>query len=172
MSRVAIEAREAQSSDEVEIALFHIEHEALDAPIRIASGWTERLTEDPLTYGARSKWLGADPVTEPFLYLLMSAEIPGDMDDAPAGASIILDNVDRGIGDILRSITHPRATVHMAVVLASDPDTPELEVHDLKLMEADGSNGEHTLVISREPIEAESIPADRMTRDRFPGLFA
>lgn len=170
MSRVAIEAREGQSSDEIEIALFQIEHDTLDAPVRIASGWTDRLSADPLMYGVRSAWLGANPVTEPFLYVLMSAEIPGDMEEAPASAAIVLDNVDRSIGDVLRSVTD-RATVHMAVVLASDPDTPELEVHDLKLMEANGANGEHTLTISREPIEAESIPADRMTRDRFPGLF-
>lgn len=170
MSRVVIEAQEAQSTDEIEIALFQIDHASLDTPVRLASGYMERLSDNPISYGVRSSWLGANPVTEPYLYILMSAELPGDMEEGASAAAIIIDNVDRSIGDTLRSVTD-RADVQMAVVSSSDLNTPILEVTGLKLMEADGANGEHTLRISREPIEDEAAPTDRMTRDRFPGLF-
>ncbi|WP_102226876.1 hypothetical protein [Acidimangrovimonas sediminis] len=163
-------ANDAASTAETEVALFVIEHPSLDAPLRLATDWSERISDEPLMYGLRSTWQGADPATDPYLFVLASAEVPGDLEDGPGPATIVLENVDNDIIAVLRSITD-RATVHMAVVLASSPDLVELEFLGLKLISADYDAAQITLSISRQPIEDEAVPSARFTKDRFPGLF-
>lgn len=163
-------ARMAPSTDKVEVALLTIEHASMAAPVRLSTDPTERLSVDPIMYGTRSDWMGADPENEPYLFVLASAEVPGDQEDTPAAASIVLENVDNRIAEQLRSVTS-RATVHMATVYSHSPDLIDTEWRDMRLISADGDASEVTLTISREPIEEESFPCDRMTRDRFPGLF-
>jgi hypothetical protein len=172
MRRVSLNARrafDAQLSDQVEVALFRFEHSALAAPVLLSTDPTVRLGTDPLTYGTRSAWMGADPASEPYLFVLASAEIPGDQEDAPAAGGLVLENVTNDIATQLRAIG-TRATVHMAVVLAATPDVVEVEFRNLKLISAEGDASEVSLAISRQPIEEEYAPMDRMTRDRFPGL--
>ncbi|AWI83071.1 hypothetical protein CEW88_04975 [Alloyangia pacifica] len=172
MRRVSLNARtafDAATTSEVEVVLFQFEHSALPAPIRISTDPTVRLSADPLMYGTRSTWLGSNPTTEPFLFVLASAELPGDQEDAPPAAQLVLENVDNRIADQLRSVVR-RATVHMAVVLASSPNDVEVEYRNLKLISSEGDAGEITLQVSRQPIEEEVVPMDRFTRDRFPGL--
>jgi hypothetical protein len=41
----------------------------------------------------------------------------------------------------------------------------------MQLISADGDAAEVALTISRAPIEEESVPMERFTKDRFPGLF-
>lgn len=171
--RISLNARAAQETAgtaEVEVALFVIEHADLDTPVRLSTDPTERLSTDPLRYGTRAPWMGADPATDPYLFVLASAEFPSDVEDAPAGAVLVLENVDNDIARLLRSFTD-RATVHMAVVLASSPDLIEAEFRDMQLISADGDAAEVALTISRAPIEEESVPMERFTKDRFPGLF-
>lgn len=173
MRRVSLNARTAfdgAGTDEVEVALVAIEHGDLDAPVRLSTDPTERLTTDPLVYGTRSTWYGSDPATEPFQFFLGAAELPGDQEDVPPAAALILENVDPGLAALLRSITTP-ARVHLAVVLAASPDVIEAEFRDLQVIEAGGDAGEVRLTVSRAPIEEETVPMDRFTKARFPGLF-
>ncbi|WP_353429505.1 hypothetical protein [Paracoccus denitrificans] len=172
MRRVSLNARRMQdalNSDQIYVVLFEITHPELAAPIRLSTDDTERLQVDPVIYGTRSSWRGANPVTEPFLWTVGSAILPGDLDDTPAAATVALENLDREIVRLVRSFTTP-ATVAMAVVLASTPDEIEAEWADLLIMSADIDAGEVLLAISREEIENEYFPSGRMTRDRFPGL--
>ena len=171
--RVSMNARvafDAQTTAETEVALFVFEHDSLDAPLRLSTDPTERISSDPLAYGTRSTWDGANPSTDPYLFVLMSAELPGDQEDTPAAATIVLENVDNDIATVLRSFTD-MATVHMAIVLASSPDLVEFEFRGMKLLSADGSAGEVQLSIGRRPIEEEQVPMDRFTKDRFPGIY-
>ena len=118
MRRISVNARsahDAASTDEIEVVLIQIEHPQLAAPVRLSTDPTERRSVDPLTYGTRSTWLGANPVTSPFLFILASAELPGDQEDAPASTALVLENVDVDLAVLLRSFTD-RPTVHMAVV--------------------------------------------------------
>ena len=163
----ARQAMDAANSAEVEVALIQIDHPDLDAPVRLSTDPTDRLSVDPLRYGTRSSWLGA---TDPFLFVLASAEVPGDQEDAPAAANIVLENVTNDIAATLRQVS-TRATVHLAVVLASSPDQVEVEFRDMSLVGADGDAGEIRLSLTRAPIEAETVPMDRFSRDRFLGLF-
>ena len=173
MRRVSLNARaalEAASSAEVEVALFVIEHPSLATPIRLSTDPTERLTTEPLAYGTRSAWMGANPATQPYLFILASVELPGDQEDAPAAGTIVLENAVSQVAALLRGFTD-RPVVSMAVVLASSPDVVEVEYRGLKMIGAQGTAGEITLQISRAPIEDEAVPMDRFTKDRFPGLF-
>ncbi len=171
--RISLNARvafDAQTTAETEVALFVFEHESLAAPLRLSTDPTERLSTEPLMYGTRSTWDGADPQTDPYLFVLMSAELPGDLEDAPATSTIVLENVDNDIASVLRSFTN-MATVHMAVVLASSPDLIEIEYRGMKLLSSEGNADEVRLMIGRRPIEEENVPMDRPTKQRFPGLY-
>ena len=74
------------------------------------------------------------------------------------------------IAEVLRSFTD-RPTVHMAVVLAEPPDLVEAEFIGMVMTGSGGNIDEISIDISRAPIEDETVPMDRFTRQRFPGLF-
>ena len=173
MRRLSLNARIAQdavSTAEIYAVLFHIEHPELDAPIRLSTDNTERISSDPdLIYGTRSAWRGANTLTEPFLWVIASAVLPSDLEDAPASAQLVVENLDREMVRLLNSFTTP-ATVHMAVILADTPDLIEQEWADLQLVSSEKDPGEILVSLSREEIEMEYYPAGRMTRNRFPGL--
>lgn len=148
---------------------MQFEHEDLAAPIRISSDPTERLSTDPLRYGTRSTWNNANPATEPYQFLAASFEVPGDQEDAPATVRLVLDMFDASLVKQLRSIA-TQATAHLALVFSETPNTVELEYRGLRVLSID--YGEQlTITASRQPIEDESVPKDRFTKDRFPGLF-
>lgn len=170
--RASINARQvfdAASTEVVEVGLVIITHPALDAPIRLSTDPTERLSDDPLQYGTRSNWMESDPLTEPFLFAQMDAEVPSDLEDVPAATTLILPNVDQRLSELLLSFTSP-ATVHMAVVFSHAPDVIEHESRNMKLSGVEGNVDEITLTASRRPIEDEIVPMQRMTKNRCPGL--
>ena len=172
MRRLSLNARlalDAPASAEIEVALFVIEHPDLEAPIRLSTDNTERLSVDPLIYGTRSNWRGADPVTDPYLWIVASAVLPGDDDEAPASARLVIENLDAGLGTLLRSFTEP-PMISMAVVLADSPDVIEAEWTGLQLASAEITAAEITLTLSRDEVELEPFPPGRMTRLNFPGL--
>jgi hypothetical protein len=162
-------AQDAEAATTIEVVLFEITHPDLDAPIRLSTDNTDRISIDPLIYGTRSNWRGADPATDPYLFIIADAMLPDDAQDAPAETQIALMALDAQYAELLRSFLTP-ATVNMAVVLASTPDQPEGEWHDLQLTVADWAEGEISLTLSREDIDLEFFPSGRMTRSKFPGL--
>lgn len=168
----ARQANDAAHSDEVELALVQIEHPSLVAPIRLSSDNTERLSVEPITYGTRSAWNGANPLTEPYLFVGMEIELPGDAEDAPPAARMRFANIDPGLVPTIRSV-NLQASVHIAVMLASSPDTPDgVEYRDLRLIDASYDAAAIEIVMTRRPIEDGMFPFARMTKQRFPGLFA
>lgn len=173
MRRLSLNARmiqDEQSSDEIYVVLFKVTHPDLREPIRLSTDNTERIASEPdVIYGTRSSWGGANPVTEPYLWIIASALVPSDLEDAPAAATVSLENLDREMVTLLRSFSTP-AIVAMAVVLASSPDLVEQEWTDLQLVSTDIDAGQIVIAFSREEIELEFFPGGRMTRDRFPGL--
>ena len=174
MRRLSLNARLAQdalASSEIEVALFEVSHPELESPIRLSTDNTERLSDDPLIYGTRSTWRGANPVTEPFLWIIASVVLPSDLEDAPASATLVLENLDAEMVELLRSFTTP-PSVHIAGVLASSPDVIEVEFLDMKLTSAAIQGGEIHLSLDREEVELEHFPPGRMTRLNFPGLHA
>ncbi|TRD18351.1 hypothetical protein [Palleronia caenipelagi] len=173
MRRLSLNTRRALDGDapeEVHAVLMEIAHPGLAAPLRLSTDPTERLSTEPLTYGTRSGWRGADPRSDPYLFMVADALLPSDQQDAPAEARIALMNLDPGIAQLLRSFRDP-ASFRLAVVLASSPDLVEAEWADLRLTSAEIDASEIILTISREEIELEHYPGQRLSRSRFPGLF-
>lgn len=173
MRRVSLNARgmlDAEATDEIPVVLFEIEHSSLDKPIRLSTDNTERLSSDPLYFGTRSTWRGANPVTEPFLWVIASTELPSDEEDKPASGTLVLENLDAEMVKLVRSFTEV-ATVNIAVVLASSPNLIEDQHLGLQITSCDIDAGEISLSFSREEIELEYFPGGRMSRQRFPGLF-
>lgn len=172
MRRLSLNARfaiDAPATDEIEVALFRISHPDLPAPLRFSTDNTERLQIDPEIYGTRSSWGGANPVTEPFLWVIASAVLPGDAEDAPATAQIILENLDSEMVEVVRSVTTP-PDIDIAVVLASSPSLIEEEYLGLQIVSCDVNAGEIVLSITRENTDLEPFPPGRLTKLRFPGL--
>lgn len=163
-------AKDAPASAEIPVVLIEINHPELEKPIRLSTDNTERLSSDPLYYGTRSTWRGANPVTDPYLWIIASAQLPSDEDDTPAAAQLVLENLDAEMVRLIRSFTDV-ATAHIAVVLAGTPNLIEDEYTDLQILSADIDAGQIALSLSREEIELEYFPSGRMSRDRFPGLF-
>lgn len=175
MRRFSLNARQsidAEASVEVWVVLMHITHPDTDDVIRLSTDNTERLSIDPdLLFGTRSAWLTDDPAADPYLFIIADAQLPDEMEDAPAEAQIVLSAVSAEYAELLRSFTTP-ATLNMAVVLASSPDLTEHEWHNIDLVtsEIDEAADEITLTFSREEIELEFFPPGRMIRLYFPGL--
>ncbi len=173
MRRVSITARrslDAAQSAEVGVVLMQFEHPDDGEILRVSSDPTERISADPLVYGTRSNWLGTNPVTDPFLFLTLGAEWPGDQEDAGFEARLILSNFNSEIVQTLRSFTRP-AVAHLAHVMASTPDIIEVEARDLLLVSSDLDADRIELTLSRRAIEDEAFPSQRMTKQRVPGLF-
>lgn len=160
-------SHDAEATDELEVVLLLITHPDLDEPIRLSTDPTDRLSIEPLAYGTQSTWQTDDG--SPFLFVLASSLLPDDQEEAPAAATITLEAVDNRIAEQLNS-TIERATVDMALVLASSPDKLEFETRGLKLIESSGNASEVSLKLSRDPLTSEPWPSARMTRSRFPGL--
>ncbi len=174
MRRVSLNARRSiddATTDEMQAVLFHITHPSLDAPVRLTTDPTERLSDDPLMYGTRSTWADSNTVTEPFLFILASTVIPSDLDDAPASGTLIIENVDSGLSTLLRSFTTP-AALKMAVVLARSPSTVEAEWRDLQISSADLADAEISLSFSRDDIEDEYSPGHTINRNWFPAIYS
>ncbi|WP_339696026.1 hypothetical protein [Celeribacter baekdonensis] len=170
--RVSLNARlalDAEATTEIEVVLFHITHPELDAPIRLCTDNTLRLSVDPLMYGTRSSWMTADPISDPFLFILADALLPSEDEDAPAEAQLIVQVLDASYAELLRSFTTP-ATVDMAVVMAETPDVVEQQWLGLQLTTANIEDDTITIDLSREEIELEYFPPGRMIRLHFPGL--
>ena len=164
-------AHDAVGSTEVEVALVQITHPETNQVIRLSTDPTERIGYDPLSYGTRSNWLDADPKndSETFLFVLISVLLPDDEEEAPGAARYVIEGIDNDLIEVLRSTTE-RASVSMALVLASSPSIIEQEWHDFELLSAEMQGDGITLSISRDPVTSEPWPAGRQTRERFPGL--
>lgn len=162
-------AADAESTAEIEVVLVKITHPLLDTPIRLSSDNTERLSLEPLMYGTRSTWLTDDG--SPFLFILMGAQIPDENPEEPPAGNLVLANLDSDIAEVLTSTTVP-AVVSMALVLASSPNEVEHEFLDMQLRSAEGDGDQIVLSFTSEPVLSESYPPTRMTKERFPGLYA
>ncbi|MBD3786828.1 MAG: hypothetical protein IE922_07625 [Sphingomonadales bacterium] len=162
-------AIDAEASGAIEVVLFSIEHDELEAPIRLSTDNADVISDEPRIYGTRSSWMGADPATEPYLWVLADALVPSDLEDAPASGQVSLELIDQEMAALVLSFV-TRPSVSMAVVLASSPDLIEAEWTGLQIVSADIDTGSIVLSFGRDEIELEPWPAGRMTRGTFPGL--
>lgn len=160
---------DAQSFGDVEVALFIISHPDLDAPLRISTDNTDIVgqNEHGPIYGTFSDW--QTPDGEPFLFIGVSAVLPGDDEETPPAAQIAVENISSKIAETLDRIKG-RAACDMAIIHASRPNDVQQEWLGMKMMQASGDAGLITLDISYDFIGDEPWPSQRLTRQRFPGM--
>jgi hypothetical protein len=96
--------------------------------------------------------------------------LPEISDRAPQGCNVSVDNVDRRLVSLLRTITEP-LQVTVQLVLASSPNIVEMELTDLVLREVrwDVSKINGTLV-SEDPLN-QAFPGNKYEPRTFPGIF-
>ncbi len=151
----------AEHSEECEVALVTITHPDLDAPVRVSSDPTERLSVEPLRYGTRS---GGNE----FEFVMMSAIVPDDRKGTPPRVALVFENVGFDVVEVAQSFTDP-ATASIELVLASAPNLVIQAYRGLRIVRCTIDESSATFDLSREPFVSEPFSA-RQTKNFFPGL--
>jgi len=152
VSNALISAANASETTEVFIVLLKIDHYDLSVPIRLANN-TEDVISNGFTY-----------IGFPFEAILFNE------DEQTPRAQIRVQNVDRRIGQVIRSLTNA-PTLSVSVVLASDPDVIELDWLNTELVNIDGNVIDVTGDIVGPDYTTEPWPSRRATANYLPGLF-
>ncbi len=153
----------SQESDEVVICLLTVTHEDLGAPIYLSSDPTTRLSDDPLVYGTVSRG-------NEYLFLPFEFTLPDDKSDSPPRVQLSMDNTDRSLVAVLRSIATP-ANIMVELVLASDLNTVEIQLPALQLSDVTMDEGKISATLVADALINEPHPAQLFTPGSFPGLF-
>jgi len=163
LSSAFISALNDQETGEVVVALLTVTHADLDAPIRLSSDPTVRTSDDPLIYSTESR-------SNTFIFLPFTFTIPDDRSDATPRVRLEFDNIDRQMVALLRSILSP-PSVLMEIVLASSPDTVEIELPSMVLGDVTITDTTISGTLVVDPLINEPYPAGSFTPGAFPGLF-
>jgi hypothetical protein len=161
---------DAPDSGDVEIVLIKITHPDLAQPVRLSSDNLHLIDPGPPApvRGVRSSWLTADG--SPFLHVGMDALAPGDDGDAPSAMRFAVSNVTSDIGRALEAVTG-RAQADVGYFLSADPDSPQMELLGMFMTGFEDDPATVIIDLSYDFLGSEPHPCDRMTKDRFPGLF-
>lgn len=145
-------AANAQFTDQVWLCLVEIQHSSLGAPFRIVNN-----NEDVTSNG------------NVYLKSAFSLTLPDDADEAPS-VNIEIDNVDRLVVDIARSVSSP-ATVLLTVVLAETPNSIEAGPFEMRLVRVGYDKDKVTGSLIYEDVLNEQFPAVTFNPARYPGIF-
>lgn len=158
------QAAYSQESDEVFVTIVTLSSDELEEPIIICDDPTTALTAlgDDI-YGIESN--GDTAVFMPY-----DIWLPRDDKSGAVSARLSIENTDRRIVQHARNVTKP-INVKIQTVLASDPDTVEIEFDNFQLsnvkydvMKLDGD-------LTLNYWGLEPFPSNRFTPSNFPGLF-
>lgn len=154
LTNAAIRSLLMREGGEPIIALLTVEHDDLDAPIRLARNSTG---DDIVSNG------------ETFTAAPWDIAWGSDTQEAPK-VEITIVNVDRVAGQAIESITDP-ATCTVQLILESDPDEILIELTNLELRNARWDAMILTAELSHFSFFAEPWPFPRVTPQFFPALF-
>lgn len=148
-----IAACNAQQTAECFIILVTIEHDDLDAPIRLNTSGQNQVSRG-----------------NTFLACPLQATLSDDSDDRPPQAKLVIDNVNRAMVQAVRSITTP-PKVTLELVKASALDTVEAELTDFEMREVTYNALTVEGTLSLEGLFQESAISYSFTPSYFSGLF-
>lgn len=164
LSPSALRALFSPDADDNLICLLTFSGGNIPTPIRIADGYTQRLSENDteIIYGVVSNGLE-------FTFLPFEINLPTEEDSAPR-CNITMHDVTRYLLPSIREL-QSAPNVKIELVLSSNPDVVEIEMGEFLLANisynADTINAELTL----EGLEMEPFPAGTFTPSYFPGMF-
>jgi len=154
LSSVAIQSAQALETSEVWLLLMEIDHTDLDDPFYLVNN-RESVTHD-----------GTEYLAYPFSVVLSQ----DDGEHLPK-VRLTIDNVDRALVETIRSISDS-PSVNIKLVLASQPDTIELEIADLILREVEYDAFSITGTLYADDILNSRYPRDKITLAAgYMGLF-
>lgn len=155
MRNVSLTFRQAvytQETNEVFLILLEISHTSLST-IRVCNNDVD-ITSNGNVYTAYN----------------FKIELPSDEEGDVPTAQLVIDNVDQQLTFSIRSITTP-PTIRIMVILASSPNTIEIDMPDFLLTNINYNEYTITGTISIENFMSEPFPGDIFTPTQFPGLF-
>lgn len=157
MSRATSNALKAavagQETGEVFLFLLEIDHDNLVTPIRVCNNM-----EDITSNG------------ELFVAYPFELALPSDSNDESPKTRLSIDNIDRSLMATIRSITSA-PTVRIMAVLASTPDTLEVDLPGFSLVNISADAMAISGDLSIEDFTTEPFPGDRFLPSSTPGLF-
>lgn len=153
----------AQESDTVIAVLMTFSHPELTEPVRISTDTTERITLDPLRYGTISRG-------ETYYFVPVSVVLPDEIPASDPRAALEIDNTDRALIEIVRSISSP-PSVTLELINASFPDVVEIEFPQMIVSGVTYDAEIVTFQLVVDGLFTEPFPATKFLPNNFPGLF-
>ena len=151
-----------QEMDDVAIILISITHSDLSEDIYISSDPTETLSTG--VKGTISNSI--EYVQFPFEIILQE-----QTDNLLARATIRIDNISREIMQAVRTASNEPPNVSIQIVLASDPDTAEIEINNLRLNNIKANAFVVEAELQPKIIQGEKYPAYVFNQAEWPGIF-
>ena len=142
----------AQTTDEVWLTLLTIASQEIAEPLRFVNNNASLTSRGNL-----------------FMAFPFDVEFPGQSDDDPGEARLVIDNIDRSIVQFIRQIVAP-PTVTIEVVLASSLDVVEASFSNMTLRNARYDVKTVSGLLKFEDVVIEPVTYE-MTPERFPGQF-
>lgn len=152
----------AQDMDEVVITLIEITHDDLSEPIYVSSDPTETLSTG--VKGTISNSIEYAQI--PFQLTLQE-----QTDNLLARAKLSIDNINREIMLAIRQANNSPPNVTIKIVLASDPDTVEIEIPNLQLNNITGTAAVVEGELQPKILQGETFPRNTFNKSNFPGVF-
>lgn len=156
------EAMNSQETGEVAVVLLTLEHPSFPEPLLLSSDPTERLSEEPLSYGTISRG-------DTYVFCPMGVTLPDDLGERAPVARIVVENISRELIKVMKPLAG-LATGKVEIVLASSPDEVEIEYPVLDIVRAPYNANTITLEFSIDALTEEPYPAGAFDPSGFPGL--
>lgn len=153
VSTTAREGMYASQTGEIFLVILEIDHPDLAQPIRVVNN-NEAIVSNGDTYLATA-----------FSFIL-----PAQEDGKISNSSLTIDNVDRTIVEVIRTITS-FPTVAASVILASDPDVIEAGPFDFQLRNVNYNRNSVTGDLIYESFLRDNLGTVKYKNINFPGLF-
>jgi hypothetical protein len=165
LSPAALRAMFSQESDDTLITLVTITGPGISTPIRLADGYTQRIseTDDDVVYGVTSR--GND-----YIFLPLQITLPTEEQTAAPRCTITINDVTRYLTPVIREI-NSAPSVTLELVLASSPNTVEASFPGFLMAGIQYNADTVTAELTVETLTSEPFPAHQFTPSSFPGLF-
>lgn len=165
LSPAALRAMFSPDADDTLIVLLTITGTGIATPIRLADGYTQRISEtaDDVVYGVVSR-------SNNYIFLPIRISLPTEEQEAAPRAQITITDVTRYLTPVIRSISSP-PTVLLELVLASTPNTVEASFPGLLMAGISYNKDQVTAELTVQSLTIEPFPAHTFTPSAFPGLF-
>lgn len=147
------QAINAQNTEEVFIILIEISYGTPATYIRICSGGQNIISN-----------------YEEYVYYPFDLSLPSDEAENVPQAQLTIDNVDQSLIEAIRNLARAPG-VRLMVVLASDPDTIEVDFADFVFTNISYDALTITGTISVENFMSEPFPGDTFVPSNFTALF-